>query len=235
VKGVCPEFWSGGEARADDRRRSYTSLTGANWALGRFLLPQLGSWAKREEGLVLDFGCGDSPFRREFHRARGYVRADIAPKGPGSIVVDGVRIPIRDESIDCVLVAQVLGDVPDLVALLREFQRVLRPGGCVVIFETMAYPEHDLPHDYFRVLPHGVEWAGELVGLREAEIVRLGGFFTRVAGLLNPFVMGVLRAHWATRPLGVAGTVLINIAAVVLDGIFHHPSLAPDYLARMRK
>lgn len=226
---------SGGTRRWPTRRLDYERFSGGNWSLGQVLLPRLRDWAGTEDGVVLDYGCGDSPFRDLFGRARAYLRADLAPKGRESVVVDGVRIPARSESVDCVLVAQVLGDVPDLLALFREFYRVLRPGGHVLIFETMAYPEHDLPHDYFRVLPQGIAWSGERAGFAGFEVVRLGGLFTRFAQLWNPFVMGTLRKRWATRWLGVAGTMLMNVAAVYLDRALPHPILAPDYLARLRK
>jgi len=217
------------------RRLQYELITGSNWALGRALLPVLRPWAAAENGVVLDYGCGESPFRDLFSGARAYLRADLSPKGSGSIVVDGFRIPTRDESVDCILVAQVLGDVPDLRVLFGEFFRTLRSGGRVLVFETMAYPEHDLPHDYFRVMPAGLVWAARSVGFRRMEVKRLGGLFTRISQLWNPYVMGWLGGWRGTRWLGVAGTAAMNVAAVALDRALPHSSLAPDYLARLEK
>jgi SAM-dependent methyltransferase len=217
------------------RAEQFKKLAGANWALGRALLPVLRNWAVLEKGVIVDYGCGESPFRGLFAFARAYVRMDLEPKGPGSLVVDTHSFPVRGESLDCVLLFQVLGDIPDLGGFLREVFRALRPGGRVIVFETMAYPEHDLPHDYFRVMPAGLEWTARSVGFHGIEVVRLGGLFTRISQLWNPYVMGRLRGWGGTRWLGVTGTVAMNVLAVALDRALPHPFLAPDYLARLKK
>jgi SAM-dependent methyltransferase len=222
-------------AGEDERARQFKSVSGANWALGRALFPVLNTWATSENGVIVDYGCGESPFRDSFAFARKYLRMDLEPRGPGSLVVPRNSIPVRAESLDCVLMFQVLGDIVDLEGLLREVRRTLRPGGRVIVFETMAFPEHDMPHDYFRVMPAGLEWCARSAGFRRVEFRRLGGLFTRISQLWNPYLMGALRGMPLTRWLGVAGTVAMNLVAVALDRALPHPSLASDYLARLEK
>jgi demethylmenaquinone methyltransferase/2-methoxy-6-polyprenyl-1,4-benzoquinol methylase len=67
------------------------------------------------------------------------------------------RIPLRDESFDAVTMGYALRHVIDLVAVLREYGRVLRPGGRLVILEltqprsgalralTKVYLKHVVP------------------------------------------------------------------------------------------
>jgi SAM-dependent methyltransferase len=218
-----------------DRLAMFQSVSGAHWLIGRHLLRRLAIWGRLEAGIVLDIGCGESPFRHLFPSAERYIRIDRLAVDKDVIQGDLTRLPIRDASVDMVLLFQTLADVPDSVAGLREVARVVRPGGSIVIFESMSYPEHDLPHDYYRIMPAGLAFAAAQVGLQVNEVVRLGGLFARFATLWNTFVMGGLARHAITRPVAALGRLGCNITGLVLDALAPHPRLAPDYLARLVK
>jgi ubiquinone/menaquinone biosynthesis C-methylase UbiE len=51
------------------------------------------------------------------------------------------QIPLRDESVDLVLLVTVLGEVDDAVLALQEVHRVLRPRGVVSISEHLPDPD----------------------------------------------------------------------------------------------
>lgn len=51
------------------------------------------------------------------------------------------KLPLEDESVDCVLSTLVLCSVPDVAGVLREIQRVLKPGGQFVFWEHVISPE----------------------------------------------------------------------------------------------
>jgi ubiquinone/menaquinone biosynthesis C-methylase UbiE len=51
------------------------------------------------------------------------------------------QIPLRDESVDLVLLVTVLGEVDDAVVALQEVHRVLRPRGVVSISEHLPDPD----------------------------------------------------------------------------------------------
>lgn len=53
-----------------------------------------------------------------------------------AVPADATRLPFGDGSFDAVLVATMLGEVPDPSACLREVRRVLAPGGSVTVSET---------------------------------------------------------------------------------------------------
>jgi SAM-dependent methyltransferase len=50
---------------------------------------------------------------------------------------DGVRFPAPDKSVDAVLLCYVLHHVQDVSVVLNEVRRVLRAGGCAVIYEDI--------------------------------------------------------------------------------------------------
>ena len=51
-------------------------------------------------------------------------------------VADATKLPFEDGSLDAVVSTQVYEYVPDMTAALAEVQRVLRPGGRVLILDT---------------------------------------------------------------------------------------------------
>jgi protein-L-isoaspartate O-methyltransferase len=53
---------------------------------------------------------------------------------------DATDLPYPDSSVDAVVLTAVLGEIPDRAAALREIERVLRPGGRLVVGELFGDP-----------------------------------------------------------------------------------------------
>jgi SAM-dependent methyltransferase len=85
---------------------------------------------------VLDLACGSAPMHSRLP-GRSYVgmdlsRAELRRAGGAAVVqADASRLPIREASVDAVVVSMAVMLVP-LADTLAEVRRVLRPGGVLV-------------------------------------------------------------------------------------------------------
>jgi len=113
-------------------------------------------------GLVLDVGCGKKLLAADFLSDVDYVGLDydwgeeaLYDYSP-DFLADAHSLPVRSESVDTVLLLEVLEHLKEPDVALREAYRVLKPGGSLVLSVPFLYPLHDEPHDYIRLTIHGL-------------------------------------------------------------------------------
>jgi SAM-dependent methyltransferase len=100
---------------------------------------------------VADIGCGNGMYLAELARqghAGRVVGADLstgmlaaargAAPGAGLVVGDASVLPLGDNVADVTLAPHMLNHVPDKLAAVREFRRVTRPGGKVLVVLNAA-------------------------------------------------------------------------------------------------
>ena len=129
---------------------------------------------------------------------------------------DANRLPFADEVFEAVTFGYLLRNVDDSLAVMREVQRVLKPGGRVVCLDTTPPADNlllPLLRLYFR---YGIPLLGRMIA-RDAsaysyltgstmdfhDAETLAGIF-REAGFSSvgyrKFMLGTIGIHWGTRP-----------------------------------
>jgi SAM-dependent methyltransferase len=115
---------------------------------------------KRVTGNILENGCGVGMYIRHLDPLGGTVygleydfeRAKAAATNSERVVnAAGEFLPLPAETFDLVVSHEVIEHVQDDMAAVHEMIRVLRPGGCVVLF----CPNRGYPFE-----THGIYWQG---------------------------------------------------------------------------
>lgn len=162
---------------------------------------------------VLDVGAGRAPYRSLFahcdYRTQdfGQEPSTLGSYAPLDYVSDITSIPVPDASFDVILCTEVLEHVPDPVAAIHEFARIVKPGGRVALTAPLGSFLHQEPYHYYGgYTPH---WYRRVLGQAGFQIDSLepnGGFFSwfgqealRVAALLRPRATRHLAWHVRAR------------------------------------
>jgi SAM-dependent methyltransferase len=212
------------------------------WFVGRRRLVTDALARTRVRGRILDLGCGTGGVLAHLGEFGTALGLDPAPEAARyckrrdvpMVVGSGLALPFADASFDAILAQDVIEHVPDDVALLREVQRVLRPGG-VLLVTVPALPwlwssHDDVNHHYRRYTLRTLEESLRAGGFRSGKVSYYNSllmplaiarkFFQRLAGgdehhledlpgPLNGLLRGILTAeghviHRRSLPVGAS-------------------------------
>jgi SAM-dependent methyltransferase len=202
---------------------------------------------------ILDAGAGELRFMPHCSHLQ-YVAQDFAEYDGGGdglglhpgkwdntrldIVSDITCIPVDDESFDAILCSEVFEHIPDSIAAVREFSRILKPGGTLLItapFNSLTHfaPYHFCGHNRYWYMHHL-----PLMGLTLGEIKPNGSWFAFVAQELRRsrlvgrmYASGVLGL--ITRISAIPLLVLLTLLARKDRG--SHELLCFGYMVRATK
>ena len=121
-------------------------------------------------------------------------RASVRLKSdrPSYVAADMMQMPFQDGSFDCITCGYVLEHLPDPVPGLKEFARVLKPGGSVLLLATenslsgmltsrtwncRTYSRKELKE---ACAESGLEWRHELWFTKVHEALKLGGILVEL-------------------------------------------------------
>ncbi|MGJ4950108.1 class I SAM-dependent methyltransferase [Bradyrhizobium sp. HKCCYLS20291] len=164
---------------------------------------------------VLDVGAGSAPYRALFSHCE-YKTQDFAQLQPEQlrhggytaidIVSEAHRIPVPDASVDAILCTEVIEHVPEPIAVISEFGRILAPGGRLILTAPLGSGIHQEPyHFYGGYTPF---WYRRFLGDAgfDAIVVEANG------GTLRHVAQETIRFVSLTNPLRLAAPWIIRLA-----------------------
>lgn len=197
----------------------------------------MSEFADKLSGRLLDVGCGSKPYKSLFV-VEDYVGLDIDSEntrlsGTADKLYDGKDFPFEDNSFDSVLCNQVLEHVFNPQDFLSEINRVLKPGGRLLLTVPFVWDEHEQPYDFARYSTFGLRALLEGGGFKFISHKKLGADVTCIFQLINAYIFKVTQ-HWPRLVnLLLAATVMafFNLLGIFLKTILpDNPDLFLDHV-----
>jgi SAM-dependent methyltransferase len=147
---------------------------------------------------LLDLGCGVKPYKYIYSTCvEKSVGIDVAhsPHALESvdIIYDGKNIPFPNREFDIVLCTEVMEHVPDPVHFLSEINRVLQPGGALIMTTPFIIPMHEQPYDFYRFTKHGIEHLLDSSGFEVKNITS----FADILGVILILNVNIFITFWS--------------------------------------
>jgi SAM-dependent methyltransferase len=112
-------------------------------------------------------------------------------------IADAHQIPLRDGTVDAVVIQAVLEHVLDPGEVVREIHRVLRPGGLVYAETPFLQQVHAGPYDFTRYTASGHRWLFR--AFEEIDAGPVAGPGTQMLWSVDHLARGLLRSGPAGR------------------------------------
>ena len=181
---------------------------------------------------ILDAGAGESQFKRFCDHLK-YIAQDFGQyEGEGNIglqmgkwdnskldiVSDILSIPLPDHSVDAVMCTEVLEHIPDPIGAIKEFGRLIKPGGYLLITAPFASLTHFAPYHfasglsrffYEKFLPEN--------GFEITELELNGNFFEYVAQENRR--IKTVAAKYAGKKINIFHKIIIHLNLLILQNL----------------
>jgi len=125
-------------------------------------------------GTVLDVGGGVNPSYYAFLQQKESTHIQNVDGRHQAIDFEKDRLPAQDNSMDCVLLFNVLEHIYNHNFLVSELSRVVKRGGVVLGFVPFLVNYHPNPHDYFRYTEEALQKIFAAAGFFEITIQPVG-------------------------------------------------------------
>lgn len=175
---------------------------------------------------MLDIGSGDSRHEKLLGQDCTIYRLDYPVtnaryRALPDIFADAGNLPVPDQSIDVVLLLEVLEHLPDDRKALDEIRRVMKSGGKLYLSVPFIYPVHDAPADFRRYTIFGLVARLENSGFDVVKRISHGNSIVTTLHQINMVLLEISRdiykknhpAGFITAALFYPFCILVNLAA----------------------
>jgi SAM-dependent methyltransferase len=137
-------------------------------------------------GKLLDFGCGEKPYRSLFTNVIEYIGVDYEGEGHSheneniDVFYNGKNIPFPDAYFDSVFSSEVFEHLFNLEELLPEIRRVMKSRAKILITCPFVWNEHEVPADYARYTQFALKHLFEKYGFKILVQEKAGDFTSAI-------------------------------------------------------
>lgn len=202
-------------------------------------------------GTVLDFGCGDKPYKYLFKYGTDYKGIDFKLHSTNNCFpyseppdyffpknyAKTFRLPFKSNLFNHVVAFQVLEHHQDPEKMFSEIFRVVKKAGYVLITVPFIGGIHGEPDDYQRYTKYGlmvrVKKYGEVVIIKEQ-----GSVFSVISTLFGEILIKFTaknKLHYIIGMLVFPPFLLYSYLVLVLDKIFKSDIIFINYLILIKK
>jgi SAM-dependent methyltransferase len=154
-------------------------VTQPDYLIRKRLFKSIQKLAPQLKGRMMDFGCGQKPYKNLFS-VDEYIGVDF--ENPGhphlnesiDIYYDGKTLPFGNEHFDSVFSSEVFEHVFNLEEILKELNRVLKTNGLILITCPFTFCEHEVPNDYARYTSFAIKHLFVQNGFEVIEQIKTG-------------------------------------------------------------
>jgi len=173
------------------------------------LLAALENFRSDEEIVILDYGCGGSPYRALFPNAE-YKRADFGEmKDLDYVIGNDSKLEERDGVFDLILSTQVAEHVSNTQTYFAECFRLLKAGGQLICTTHGTYPDHGCPYDFQRWTADGLARDLALAGFEIERSLKLTTNARAMMYLIQRF------SGWFESPAGLSSAMFRVMRSVM--------------------
>jgi SAM-dependent methyltransferase len=142
----------------------------------------------------------------------------VAAANPSTGIQGRYALPYGDDYFDLLVNTKiVLEHASEPEAMLREFHRVLKPGGEAFIPAPLVRRQHQKPHDYFRYTEYGLRYLCEKVGFKVLRMDHTNGFAVTATQYANFLQRGLGAPKWIVWFFDKIHYWIIEPAGFLLD------------------
>ena len=211
------------------------SIFSHNWLVKRIANEYISYAIKRwGHGHTVDVGCGVMPYAHLFGKYTG-IELDLLryETDPPHIWGNAMNLPIADMSVDTAFSSQVLEHVPEPWRMITEMARIIKPDGYLILSAPHIWGLHEVPHDYYRFTPYGLQFLVERAGLEKIEVLPMAGYWVTAGARFCDYLRRFQKRFFG--PFFKTLYAIIQVVSFILDRLHRVDTDAWNYIIVARK